>query len=77
MMPSHSSAARVAEPQLHPALAAAMVARNRAPGEPDPPELRAELERITADLEAGREELVDHDDMPAWLEAMARREHDE
>ena len=36
------------------------------------PEQRAELDQAVADIDAGRVQLVDHDDVPAWLEARAR-----
>ena len=36
------------------------------------PEQRAELDQAVADIDAGRVQLVDQDDVPAWLEARAR-----
>lgn len=48
---------------------------DRAPlGEPFTPEQESELRQATADIAAGRTQLVAHEDVPAWLEAMARRE---
>jgi predicted transcriptional regulator len=41
-------------------------------GEPFTPEQRAELDEAMDDIAAGRVELVDHEDVPAWLEAHAR-----
>lgn len=38
------------------------------------PEQRAELDQIMEDIQAGRVEVVAHEDVPAWLEEQARRE---
>lgn len=38
------------------------------------PEQRAELDQDVADIQAGRVQLVPHDDVPGWLEAGARGE---
>lgn len=56
---------------LHPLFEAV----RRAPvGEPFTPEQRAELDQAVEDIAAGRVQLVPHDDVPAWLEAMSRGE---
>jgi predicted transcriptional regulator len=39
------------------------------------PEQRAELDQAMEDIAAGRVQMVAHDDVPAWLENMARAEH--
>jgi hypothetical protein len=41
-------------------------------GEPFPVEVQAELARIAEDLRTGREALIAHEDVPAWLEEQAR-----
>jgi ABC-type amino acid transport substrate-binding protein len=38
------------------------------------PEQRAELDQAMADLAAGRVKMVAHDDVPAYLESLARAE---
>jgi hypothetical protein len=39
------------------------------------PEQRAELDQAVEDIDAGRVQLIDQDDVPAWLEARARGQH--
>jgi hypothetical protein len=67
MLGAMRSAAAIAE--TDPVLAAF---ENAPVGEPFPPELRAELDERMEDVAAGRVQMVDHDDVPAWLEQHAR-----
>ncbi len=54
-------------------LEAFRAALERAPlGEPLTPEQEAELAQDRADIAAGRARLVEHEDVPAVLEEMAR-----
>ncbi len=57
----------------HPAPSSHLAdAIRRAPiGEPLTPEQRAEVDQIAAGIDAGTVELIEHDDVPAWLEAHA------
>lgn len=64
----------MSEPAVKPVRNPVAEACARAPvGEPFPPELRAELDAMYADLQAGKLDLVAHEDLPAWLEAQASR----
>jgi len=63
-----STAKPLAAP-VHPLLAAI----DRAPiGAPFTAEQRVELDQMMHAIAAGRVQLVDHDDVPAWLEQHAR-----
>jgi hypothetical protein len=69
--PDRMDTATAARPSRDPVAEAL----DRAPiGAPFPPEVRAALDAMTADLAAGRLALVPNDDVPAWLEEQARLE---
>jgi hypothetical protein len=60
----------------HPA-SPLLAALERAPVGELAPEIRATLDQDMGDIAAGRVQPVAHDDVPAWLEDLARRERGE